>query len=77
MKNNKTYHVGLVVNKNKAILQFRRTIDELSCEILEYYGEYVTTKKEAKERLQFSRIRCLKQLNEEFPNRNFVEVRID
>jgi len=40
-----TYHVGIGKRGNTAIIEARRSIDYLSCEIYDYMGERETTKK--------------------------------
>lgn len=41
------YYIGTTLNKNKTrvILEARRNKDLLSCEIYDYFGERLTTKK--------------------------------
>lgn len=76
-----TYHVGLFAKRSRkgtlAIFQFRRTVDELDCEILEYLGERSTTKEAARQRLADTKSHVLEQLNREYPRKNFQDVRID
>jgi hypothetical protein len=75
------WHVGLLQVNRTAVLQFRRTVDELSCDILFYYGTRETFKWEAKERLKALRLEILAKLNQKFPgpntSRTFTKVRID
>lgn len=40
----KSYHVGLLKADDKIIIQCRRNIDFLSCEIWKYCGQRLTTK---------------------------------
>ena len=49
-----TYHVGLLIDYSKkdpktVIMQLRRDIDYLDCELWEYLGQRITTKKKVKE----------------------------
>lgn len=74
----KTYHVGLLALSNTAVFQFRKSVDNLSCEILEYFGEHLTTKVAAKSRLTPSKkVAVLVDLNSRYPGRNFNRVSID
>ena len=59
-----TYHVGLLKdyhNPKRIILQARRNIDLLSCELWKYLGERITTK------AQYTRDKAflLKHINQE------------
>lgn len=72
-----TYHVGLLQHGRKAIFQYRRSVDFLDCEILEYYGERASTKKAARERLRECRQSVLDGLNARYPGRNFRCVVVD
>ena len=40
----KTYHIGLSKRANTLIIEARRCVDYLSCEIYDYLGERETTK---------------------------------
>jgi len=72
-----TYHVGLRVDKNTALFEFRRNIDYLSCEILEYFGEREGTKKGARERLKVCKAKVLADLQSRYPKYGFRRVAID
>ena len=72
----KTYHVGLRQEGKTAVFEFRRCIDYLSCEILEYLGERETTKAAAKLRLKQTYLSVLAQLHHDYPNR-FTRVVVD
>jgi len=41
-----TYHIGFGKRKNTFVIEARRCIDFLSCEIYDYMGERIITKKE-------------------------------
>lgn len=41
-----SYHVGLVADGDKAILEVADSVDQLSCECLIYFGERETTLKD-------------------------------
>lgn len=71
----RTLHVGLLIHKKRngnefAQFQVRYSVDFLSCEIYEYYGERETTKTELRSRLQSLalRQRVLADIQKEFPN---------
>jgi hypothetical protein len=46
----KIYYIGTIKQGNKVILQARTSVDYLSCEIHDYFGARVTTKKDLKNR---------------------------
>lgn len=73
----KTYHVGIHASGTTAVFQYRRCIDFLSCEILEYLGERATTKAAVKARLKEGYAGILKELNDKHPGRNFTRIVID
>lgn len=76
----KTYHVGWYVHrgrKNTAVFQFRRNIDDLNCEIVEYLGAIETTKADARRRLDDYIALVLPQLREAYPKYNLQNVTID
>lgn len=58
----KTYHIGLLKQGKTIIVQCRKCIDYLSCELWEYIGERVTTKT----RLKGIKGALLKSINLEF-----------
>jgi len=45
MDNRKVYHIGIGKRKNTMVIQACRSVDFLSCEIYDYMGERLTTKK--------------------------------
>jgi len=45
----KTYFIGVYRHNKKAVLQAVENVDFLSCEIIEYYGERMVTKKHLRE----------------------------
>ena len=71
------YHVGLLARGRTAVMQYRRSVDYLSCEILHYFGVREITKADAKRALQALRANVLRELNQRFPGRNFNRVTID
>ena len=72
-----TYHVGLVARGKTAVLQFRDSVDCLSCECLEYYGERTLTKANARKNLKDQGKAILQTLNVQFPHKHFKRVVID
>ena len=70
------YHVGLAQQGTKAVFQYRRDIDFLSCEILRYYGQRQTTKAAAIARLRETKAAVLASLQTEYPGR-FSSVAVD
>jgi len=40
------YHVGLSIQNKTMVIEARKNIDFLSCEIYDYMGQRITTKKE-------------------------------
>ena len=71
------YHVGLLQHRNTAVFQFRRSVDELSCEILQYFGERQTTKADARKRLAETKAQALAQVQADYPHRGFKSIRLD
>lgn len=71
------YHTGLLAQGRTAVFQFRRSVDFLSCELLEYYGKRQTTKKAARERLMARKEQALAELNTRHPGRNFRRIVVD
>lgn len=79
--NARIYHVGLLSLETKrgrvAILQYRRTVDELDCEILQYLGTVSTTKKEVRAIMTGTvKTAILGYLNKEHPRKRFVDIAI-
>lgn len=71
------YHVGLYLTSGgTAVYQFKKKIDFLNCEILEYLGIWDTTKKEARGRLRKSRLLALAELWDKYPHKTIKRVRI-
>ena len=66
------YHIGLVRSRETVIVQCRRNIDFLSCEIWHYLGERVTTKN----RLKGMAAIILKSINLEYGT-NFERILIN
>jgi hypothetical protein len=79
MKTQKTYHFGILPRKHTLVIQARRDIDLLSCEILEYLGEFPRTKRQVRETLQdpVSRFAFLAKYNARYPSRNFKRVVVE
>lgn len=71
------YHVGMFARKQTAVFQYRSSVDYLSCELLEYYGQREVTIVEAKKALKANKEAILKQLNSEHPKHNFKNVVIN
>lgn len=46
----KVYYIGTIKRGNRVILQARTNVDYLSCEIHDYFGARLTTKKDLKNR---------------------------
>jgi hypothetical protein len=69
----KTYHVGVYFKypkKRTVVMQLRESIDSLSCETTEYFGEVLTTKakfKSSKNTL-LDWLKTDKQFNNKFNN---------
>jgi len=81
-KKENIYHIGIhIKNKQTLVLQMRRSVDFLSCELIDYYGEHITTKKGLKERLtQSIKKSILKDFNNRFIDNkqyNFKYIQID
>lgn len=81
MKNVPVYHVGLSVRRRVkscvAVVEYRASIDHLSCEILRYFGKRQTTKAAVRKSVNAEKASVLAQLNKDFPGRNFTNVIID
>lgn len=58
----KTYHIGLVKNGRKLIVEVAPSVDQLSCELWKYYGERETSAKE----LRAKKAEILRAVNAEF-----------
>lgn len=84
MKNKKTsiYHVGVTIkNKQTLTIQVRRSKDFLSCELINYFGKRITTKKGLKKRLT-SKVKksVLADYNKRFANNKeyfFKYIQVD
>ncbi len=63
------WHVGLLQRGRTAEFQYRRSVDYLSCEILQYFGKRETTKVAARARLQSCKAQVLVQLEKDYPGR--------
>jgi len=77
MKKTMIYHVGLLQRGRTAVFQFRRSVDFLDCEILDYAGERETTKAAARARLRAEWPAVLRQLRAEWPERDFRRIVVD
>jgi len=73
------YHIGLIKGKyypgcrdDTLVVQMRRNIDFLDCEIWEYLGEFDTTKKHVRE----NRDEILRRINEQYGT-NFRYLRVE
>jgi hypothetical protein len=71
------YHSGLLAVGQTIVVQFRKDIDFLSPDLLEYTGERQTTKKAARERVKANKERALAEMNAKYPGRNFKRIVID
>ena len=71
------YHVGLVARGHTAVFQYRKSVDNLSCEILHYYGTRQTTKKVVRAVLKATKAETLTTLNTLYPDKGFTRVIID
>ena len=68
----KTYHIGLLKGSqgfwrnghrnNTVVVQCRRNLDNLDCELWKYYGERVTTKRN----IEINKIKLLAAINKEY-----------
>jgi hypothetical protein len=45
-----SYYIGTLKRKNTLVIQARRYLDNLSCELYDYWGERQITKKELRSR---------------------------
>ena len=72
-----SYHAGWYVRKHTAVFQFRRCIDDLNCEIVEYLGLRETTKAAARERLRGQFGATLEALREAHPKYNLQNIVIE
>ena len=71
------YHVGLLKVGRTAVFQYRRSVDNLDCEILQYFGERETTKAGARARLKETRAAVLALVRRDYPTKRFDYVRVD
>jgi len=60
----KTYHVGMSKRGKTLVIEARRSIDYLSCELYDYYGLHETTKA----RLYANRYKILSALQGQKPH---------
>jgi len=58
----KTYHIGTCIEHKTLIIQARRNIDFLSCEIYDYLGERECTKTELRQK-RYQILSYLRQSN--------------
>ena len=72
MKNEKCYFIGFVKSGSKVIVQLRKSKDYLSCELWQYFGERITTKK----RIYEQRKELLSEINTSYKT-NFKYIQID
>lgn len=68
----KTFHMGFIIKKDKIIVQMRRDKNRLSCDLWEYWGERITTKKMINEHKHG----LLKAINKKF-GKNYKSIVID
>jgi hypothetical protein len=79
----KRYHIGLLARRHNdtgkytAVFQFKDSIDNISCEILEYCGQRETTKVEAKARLRTTKPAVLEALRNKYPGKDFQNVVVE
>lgn len=71
------YHVGLLVQRGRAVFQFRRCVDFLDCEIMEYLGVREQTKAAAKGQLRRNYGRILSGLQSRYPDKAIGFVTVD
>lgn len=66
----KKYHFGIVKKSEKtAILQMRKTVDELSCELWLYFGERMNTKAQIRK----DKVKLLQEINNSY-SKNFKHL---
>jgi hypothetical protein len=46
---NRRYFIGISKDRNTAVIEARRDKDNLSCELYDYFGERMTTKRQLKQ----------------------------
>jgi hypothetical protein len=68
----KTYFIGTGHHKDTVIFHLRRNLDALPCEIYNYYGERITTKKKVREQKD----ELLKAYNRQHL-KSFTKIKID
>jgi hypothetical protein len=75
----KIYHVGILAEGQRLVIQARRSIDFLSPDILEYQGMRQTTKAQLKDNVRdpAKKAAFLAIFNERYPGRNFRRVVVD
>ncbi len=71
------YHSGILAVGQTLVVQYRKDIDFLSPDLLEYTGQRTTTKKAARERVKANKVRALAEMNAKYPGRNFTRIVID
>jgi len=81
-KKESIYHIGVCIkNKQTLTVQARKSKDFLSCELIDYYGEHITTKKGLKNRLTSTvKKSILQDYNNRFADNkqyNFKYIQID
>lgn len=73
------YHVGILAEGNRLVVQARRSIDFLSPDLLEYQGRRQTTKTHLKAngRDSVKRAAFLADFNKRYPGHNFTRIVVD
>ena len=66
------YHIGLRKDENRVVVEVRKDIDFLSCELWEYMG----LREDTKSNLKQNKLSLLSAINERF-NTNFSKIKID
>ena len=67
----KTYFIGFIKSGKKVIVQTAKSVDGLSCELWQYFGERVTTK----QKLKNSKKELLIEINKSY-NKEFTKIQI-
>jgi len=75
----KIYHVGILSEGQRLVIQARRSVDFLSPDLLEYQGRRETTKAKLKDNARdpAKRTAFLAEMNKRYPGHNFVRVVVD
>jgi len=81
-KKTSTYYIGICIkNKHTLTVQARKSKDFLSCELIDYFGERITTKKGLRKRLtQAVKKSVLQDYNNRFADNkqyNFKYIQVD